>query len=190
MDQPPNTFRIGLLNTGGIPVDATNLKTTILRQYITKVRPDAIALTETNVHWKNVAVQGRLPEGTLGWWESLNLNTAYYEEYNAGSSFQPGEVSLWSINKAAHRVMEKGVDPRGLGRWAWTRYKGRDGVALRVVAAYRPVLNKEGIMSVWSQQRSFFNDRNEDRCPRDLFTADLCQEIESGWSRATNWSSG
>ena len=177
VDQPENTFRIGLLNTGGIPVDATNSKTTILRQYISKIRPDAMALTEMNVHWKSVSVGRRLPERTLGWWECLHLNTAYYEGYKVGSSFQPGGVSLWSINKGAHRVMQHGQDKRGLGRWAWTRYQGRNGVTLRVIAAYRPVLNKTGIMSVWSQQRAYFDGLNEDRCPRDMFTVDLCNEM-------------
>ena len=54
---------------------------------------------------------------------------------------------------------------------------GRGGVNVRVVAAYRPVLNKSGILSVWSQQRSYFDSINDDRCPREIFTADLCKEI-------------
>ena len=177
VDQPSDTFRIGLLNPGGIPVDMTNVKTTILKQYVTKLRPDAIGIIETNVHWKGVPVNHRLQERTMGWWESININTAYYDSYKSKSPMQPGGVTLWSINKGAHRVTEQGQDTRGLGRWAWTRYKGRNGVAIRYVAAYRPVLNKNGLLSVWSQQRSYFDDNDEDRCPREMFTIDLCAEI-------------
>jgi CubicO group peptidase (beta-lactamase class C family) len=67
-------------------------------------------------------------------------------------STQFGGVSVWSINAAAHRVMKSGADD--MGRWAWTRYRGRGGVTIRVVAGYRPVENKTGPMSVWNQQKT------------------------------------
>ena len=179
VSQPPSdVFRIGLINPGGIPIDLTNAKSKVLRQFITKVNMDAIGLIETNINWKHATVSQRLPERTRGWWENLHLNSACcYEEYSNPHPAQPGGVSLWSINKGAHRVMEQGRDPRGLGRWAWTRYRGRNGVNLRFVAAYRPVLNKAGIISVWSQQRGYFDSIDDDRCPREIFTADLCKEI-------------
>ena len=175
--QPSDTLRIGLLNPGGIPIDLTNAKSKILQQFITKTKVDAIGLIETNVNWKYVSVSQRLPERTRGWWECLHINSACYEDFKNPYPAQPGGVSLWSINKAAHRVMEHGKDPRGLGRWAWTRFRGKSGVNLRYVAAYRPVLNKRGIVSVWSQQRSYFDSVNDDRCPREIFTDDLCKEI-------------
>jgi hypothetical protein len=46
-------------------------------------------------------------------------------------------------------------------------------------SAYRPVLNKSGTTSVWSQQQSFFDARNNDRCPRDIFVGDLVTEVQS-----------
>ena len=178
VSQPPSDiFRIGLLNPGGIPIDLMNAKSKVLRQFITKTKVDAIGLIETNVNWRYATVSQRLPERTRGWWENIHLNTACYEKFANPHPAQPGGVSLWSINKGAHRVMEQGRDPRGLGRWVWTRYRGKGGVNIRFVAAYRPVLNKTGILSVWSQQRSYFDSINDDRCPREIFTADLCAEI-------------
>ena len=177
VSQPSDTFRIGLLNPGGIPIDLKNAKSTLLRQFITKTKMDVIGLIETNVNWRYAPINQRLPERTRGWWENIHLNSACYENYNNPQPAQPGGVSLWSINKGAHRVMEQGKDLRGLGRWAWTRYRGKGGVNLRYVAAYRPVLNKTGIISVWSQQRGYFDSINDDRCPRDIFTDDLCKEI-------------
>jgi len=76
--------------------------------------------------------------------------------------------------------MECGKDPRGLGRWAWTRYRGQQGVNIQVVLAYWPVLNKSGSLSVWNQQKSFFEGIKEDRCPRELFIEDLCRGV-SQW---------
>jgi len=100
-------------------------------------------MTECNVHWKMVPVQKCLPERMRGWWECLQINTAYFEAYQVLARHQAGGVSLWSVNKGAHRVVECGKDSRGLGRWAWTRYRGRSGVNLRFVTAYRLMLNRQ-----------------------------------------------
>jgi hypothetical protein len=107
------------------------------------------------------------------------MSTAYYKAFQAASPTQYGGVSLWSINKAAHRVTTSGQDTTGLGRWAWTHYRGRNNVSLRVVTAYRPVRNTTGAMSVWNQQRSYFDDKNDDRCPRELFNVHLADAIRT-----------
>ena len=61
--------------------------------------------------------------------------------------------------------MECGKDSRGLGRWAWTQYRGRSGVNVRFVTAYRPVINRQGVQSVWNQQKGYFEGIKDDRCP-------------------------
>ena len=170
-------FRIGVLNVGGLMADGYGAKMEELRIYLTKLRLDSIGLTECNVHWKMVPVHKCLPERTRGWWEALQITTAYFESYPVLARNQVGGVSLWSINKGAHRVMECGKDRRGLGRWVWTRYWGRGGVNVRVVTAYRPVLNKQGAQSVWNQQKWYFEGIQDDRCPRDAFVDDLCKEV-------------
>lgn len=127
-------FRIGMVNIGGVPVeDQTNNKMKEMRTYFSKIGADVVGLSECNVSWRNLPVQLRLHERTRGWWESLHLNTAYFEVFEGRNRSQAGGVSLWSINKGAHRVMASGSDPSGLGRWAWTKYRGREGISLRVV---------------------------------------------------------
>jgi hypothetical protein len=102
---------------------------------------------------------------------------------SGGIEIETGGVTLWNINKAAHRVTTSGQDTDGLGRWAWTQYRGRNQVSLRVVTAYRPVRNTTGAMSVWNQQRSYFDGKDDDRCPRDLFNIHLAEAIRS-WMAA------
>jgi hypothetical protein len=114
---------------------------------------------------------------TRQWWECIQMSTAYFQKFNAESASQHGGVSLWSINKAAHRVATSGQDSTGLGRWAWTQYRARNNVSLRVVTAYRPVRSTTGAMSVWNQQKSYFDDKNDDRCPRVLFNLHLADAI-------------
>ena len=114
--QPKNTFRVALHNSNGIPVDIRDAKTQQLRHYIQQIQPDAIGLVECNVNWNILPVSHCLPEWTFGWWENLHLNTALYDMYPGQQPMQAGGVSLWSINKGAHRVTEQGKDPRGLSR--------------------------------------------------------------------------
>jgi hypothetical protein len=48
-----------------------------LCEYLNKVQTDVACLPEGKVYWKNVKIQDRLPEQTLGWWESLHISTGY-----------------------------------------------------------------------------------------------------------------
>ena len=188
-DPDPNSFRIGFLNHGGFPVLSCRIpasqarncicKNCELRAFISQHRFDVIGLAESNLHWRNVPVEDRLQERTRQWWECIHMSTAYFQKFNAASASQHGGVTLWSINKAAHRVTTSGQDTDGLGRWTWTQYRGRNNVSLRVVTAYRPVRNTTGAMSVWNQQRSYFDDKNDDRCPRELFNLHLADAIRT-----------
>ena len=172
-----NVFWVGMLNIGGFPVDRHSAKAEELWMYIANCRLDAIGLTECNAHWKMIPIQYSMAEQTRGWWESMQINTAYYSAYKSLVKHQAGGVSLWSINKGAHRVMDNDRDFRGLGRWAWTRYRGRNNVSLRVVTVYRPVLNRTGVLLVWNQHKSYFELIKEDRCPREIFVNDLVGEV-------------
>jgi hypothetical protein len=42
---------------------------------------------------------------------------------------------------------------------------------------YRPVLNRTGVLSVWNQQKSYFELVRQDRCPREMFGQDLLNEM-------------
>jgi hypothetical protein len=126
-----------------------------IRQFVNDNKIDVTLWTETDKHWQSLAFKDRLPTRTAGWFESLHMTTAYYKSYPGATKQQYGGVSLWSTSQAAHHIKDSGIDLAaradsfGLGRWAWTQYQGRNEVSLRVVVAYRPVLNKCGPMSVW-----------------------------------------
>ena len=93
---------------------------------------------------------------------------------------------MWSIDKAAHRVIGKGQDKSGLGRWAWVRYRGKDNVTLRIFTAYRPNPPSEGPFTVYAQHRTYFNTINDDRCPREAFITDLMIEIQETLQEGDN----
>jgi hypothetical protein len=89
-----------------------------------------------------------------------------------------GRTSTWSIDNAVHRAIESGADLSGLGRWSWTRYRGRGNVTLRAISAYRPCLS-HGPLTVYAQHQNYFDSKNIEGCPRDLFTSHLLEELNT-----------
>lgn len=89
---------------------------------------------------------------------------------------QYGGTTFFSCTKAAHRVVSKGIDPSLLGRWCWTRYKGKNSHFLRIVTAYR-INPPAGPYIVYAQQQQYFSLQNDTRCPRKVFLEDLCKEL-------------
>ena len=81
-----------------------------------------------------------------------------------------------AVEDVAHRVIDQGTDPSGLGRWAWLRLEGRQEHHLRVVSAYRPV-DSGGHGSVYSQHQRHFTRNLRDADPRHAFYDDLFDEV-------------
>jgi hypothetical protein len=170
-------FRVGFWNCGGFPQFNSNAKNTAIRSWINDNKFDVIGFSECNIHWKLLPPDQRLHERTFGWFETRHIATAYCMEWPETSPYQVGGVSLWSINKGAHHVISSGTDPSQMGRWCWTRYRGRNGRVIRIISAYRCVENEQGSISVWSQQRTVLLSKNLSINPRDAFVNDLVNEV-------------
>ena len=100
--------------------------------------------TENNLHWQSLPQSSRLHHRTRGWFESLHLSISYYRDYPTTTPLLYGGTSVWSINKASHRVINSEQDKELLGRWSSTLYQGQNNLKLRVVAAYRPCHSPAG----------------------------------------------
>ena len=62
MEKRPNVFRVGANIIGGLPLEGHGAKLEEIWIYLSKLRLDAVGLTECSVHWKMVPVQFCLPE--------------------------------------------------------------------------------------------------------------------------------
>jgi len=96
----------------------------------------------------------------------------------SGSTHQFGGSAIFSINHTAHRVIDKGADDSALGRWTWTKYQGKNGQTLRVIAGYRPN-PPQGPYSVYAQQNAFFHSIHRDIGPRRAFVEDLVGQLQA-----------
>jgi Reverse transcriptase (RNA-dependent DNA polymerase) len=178
-----NKFRIVFWNPGGFPLNRESGKSKVIEESIRTLNADVIGLAETNVHWDKVTVHNRLHERFLGWWQRVSLNIAHYASIPAKkligtSPRQYGGVVLCSVNDGAARMVEHGKDKTGLGRWAWTKYQGKDGHAVRVVIAYRCNKATAFAGAVYNQQKAYFEANDDDRNPREAFWEDLVREIK------------
>ena len=87
---------------------------------------------------------------------------------------------MTSINKAAHRIIQRGQDPSGIGLWIWTLYRGRHDVTLRVIVAYRPCIpSLGGENTAYNQQLRYLDYTKQQRCPRKAMLEDLIKDLQA-----------
>jgi len=133
-------------------------------------------MAEINLDWRLVKEQDRLPTRTREWWTQQHVSWAHNRNSEPRQTRQYGGSALFSIDKAAHRVIGKGCDESNLGRWCWSRYQGKGNQTLRIITAYRPN-PPQGPYTVYAQQNAFFHTIGRDICPRQAFLADLTEDI-------------
>jgi hypothetical protein len=120
-----NILCIGFQNIGGFPVKKSKIKEDLIRQGLIKWDFDVFGVAETNEDWRLCREEDKLPLRTRDWWDNQHVRWAFNSTSAPFELRQYGGTAVFSTNQAAHRVFEKGFDPSHLGRWAWTRYKGR-----------------------------------------------------------------
>ncbi len=125
-----NTLRIGFQNIGGVPIQQGKHKDDIIKNGITKLDFDIFGIAEVNVNWTHVSEEHRLVNRSRHWWASSHFASTHNKNSTTRATAQYGGVAMWSIDKAAHRVINKGQDPSGLGRWVWVRYRGENNITL------------------------------------------------------------
>lgn len=170
------TLRIGFQNVGGFPAQRGKLKEDNIKIGLNKWEFDVFGFSETNLDWRLLRVEEKLPLRTQEWWETQHISWTHNRTGPTSTVRQFGGNALFSINQAAHRVIDKGWDKTSLGRWVWTRYQGKNMHTLRIVVAYRPNL-PQGPYSVYAQHNAFFNSTARDICPRRAFLQDLVSDL-------------
>jgi hypothetical protein len=74
--------------------------------------------------------------------------------------------------------IENGTDPTGLGRWTSTQYRGKGQVRLRFISAYCPNKNEQGAATVWTQQKTYFEEKLSGIDPIEAFYRDLTAAVQ------------
>jgi hypothetical protein len=180
-DKREGICRIGLLNPSGFTLTGGWAKDDQLRDMMKMMEVDIMCYPEVNVCWHKLTQRNRLEERMMGWFEMLHRSVAYNYQERSATRYQYGGTAIFSINNAASRVMGSGRDSTGLGRWAWTRFRGQNGIITRVVCAYRPCApaDTDKTLSVYAQQQWYFDEQLDDICPREAFIRDLSEDLDN-----------
>ena len=179
-----DSLRLVCLNLNNFPVDIEEPKEVSLFQVILEHGIDILLMQELGLHWSNLSKskQWRTRVDKYLNPKCTKTRCSHNVHDTTGTRIQAGGTGILSHDKISHFAMGTGCDKAKLGRWTWARYRGKNGMVLRVVSVYRPCDSSGGERTAWSQHKAYFNDNNDDRDPRDAFLEDLKTEIQE-WTQ-------
>jgi hypothetical protein len=126
------TFRLAYGNIDGFSTVAyNNPKANVLKHWLRTIEADFFAGNEAQINWKLMPRSGCLHE--LFRTENALRAVAGYNTHENFSRRQYGGTFQLTFGSLAARVVDTGVDDRGLGRYAWTKFQGRNGHVARIV---------------------------------------------------------
>jgi hypothetical protein len=153
---------------------ATDPKNDSIRVFIKGTNADIVGLAEMGICWHRLPTKYQIVwERTRGWFETLKTVVGYNQQEKKPKPVQWGGMAIWSINNTAHRATESGCNPLGLGRWSWTRYRGKGNVTLWVISAYHPCDSNGPLLTAYIQHQNHFDEKDIEGCAGMLFIQHL-----------------
>jgi exonuclease III len=142
---------------------------------------DILCMQEVGCNWSNIPQKASFQNRLNKYFQLHNTKSRMSSNSHdlTGTQKQWGGTGILSKNKIRHYTMGSGIDPSGLGRWTWSRYRGKGGMTLRIASVYCPCVNTTGPLSVYKQHITHLQNTNDDRNPRKAFLEDLKQEMET-----------
>ena len=145
--------------------------------YIVKRQFDAFMMSEVGLCWKKLGIEDQWFERTFGKFKATRACLAYNKtELEMTKKLQTGGVGVVAADDVVHRITEQGRDESGLGRWAWLRFQGRQGVKIRVISVYRPC-DSDGPETVNQQHQRYLTKKKRLEAPREALYVDLYEEM-------------
>ena len=172
-----DVFRLTTGNANGFDTHAVNnARAAAISSFCREAESDFHCMQEVGINWSRMERRGQLKE--LFRTETLLRCSAAHNKHGHHGLRQWGGTAAMTFGDAAARVSETGVDPSGLGRWAWISFKGRNNFRTRIISAYRPCRSsQQALGSVYSQHKRRFRALQRPGCPRQLFIDDLKAEL-------------
>ena len=131
------TFRAVFQNPNGINPHPGNYQFAMNLQECYDLCISLIGLSETNREWKHFAQQQQLKEAVHKTWKASVIQTSSSNE-RFDDNYKPGgTVTIICEDHWTARVIEKGEDPWGLGRWSYVLLAGKKNWRVLQVTGYR-----------------------------------------------------
>ena len=166
-------IRIAALNVGRIPIKLDNEKTKDLFAWIREIKADIILLSEIGINWRNIHMDSNWHSRTKNEFQRISSSLSFNIHEKSKKPTLWGGTAIIAIGNVASRVIQKGSDKSGMGRWSWLLLQGRENLVVRIISVYSPSKYSKGPFSVWQQQRTRLIELGVDKDPIDIWIEDL-----------------
>ena len=171
-------FRICALNVGRLPIEKDKDKSRDTFQWMREMKADIILLSEIGLNWRNIKLEDNWYARTKDEFQRIASITGHNTHEKTKKKVQWGGTAIIAVNETASRVIQKGTDESGLGRWSWILLQGKDDQRIRCISIYSPPKYSKGPFSVWQQHctKLFVDGKNID--PVEDLTHSFEREIK------------
>ena len=133
-----SNVRMAFQNINGFINTNDDHKAEIIREFLNQFEIDIFGMTEMNCNWRLTPKHLNVTELTRGWFEHQHLTYAYNTRDRICRVYQPGGTAILSRGEMSLRTLRSGRDSRGLGRWSWTLFRGKNQLKVRFISVYVP----------------------------------------------------
>lgn len=180
---PSQIFRVFLQNPNGLNLYHNNLPLQHDFKLCSDYGSGVICFPETNINW-NIPDKGHTFNSIhrRTWQHSVSVTSRSPEDFL--SQYQPGGTTTIICNNWTSRVITKGGDPLGLGKWSFVTLRGRGGKKITIITAYNASYNTGDTTNFRQQQHTLTqlhiqNNQRVKALPCRQFILDLQAWLES-----------
>ena len=172
-------IRVIFQNINGLGTSEETDKRDQIQQFINTYKIDVLAMAEVNTNWKLVAKKQSLRAQAKEWFEHSRTEVAHNLLVNTSTPHQQGGVGIIVAGDMALKVSKTSQDKNHMGRWCSIQMRGKQGVQLRIVSVYVPIVTKtHGNKTVFAQQQAALLKKKNVQSVISNFWKDLWAEID------------
>jgi hypothetical protein len=172
-------IRISFQNIRGFGKDKESIQAESIRQFIEEYDIDTYLMAEVNVNWRIVGKRNSIWDISRRWFERQKVSAAYNQRDRSCNTYQPGGTAIISKGELSTRVIETGQDPKRLGRWTWTLFRGKHNTKTRIISVYVPCLARTfGCRKVYCQQQKALLKMGLSGSVMENFWDDLWHQVD------------
>ncbi len=185
--KPPNTLRIYYHNIRGAKQYESWDQWEIGHEKLRNMGTDISLLVKTNTKWNYTNINKA--NSTIKEKRQQLKAAMTGSDESTDSDYQPGGVYCGIHGKWTGRIIERIIDPTGLGRWAGFRFDCKNHRHIIIISTYRPTPSQDkGDNTCYSQQWRLLRNSAKDTLnpdPRTQLIKDLTIQIKK-WQQDNN----
>jgi hypothetical protein len=180
---PSTTFKVFLQNPNGLSIYNNNQFLVQDLQTCYNYGAGMLCLPETNANWNQGGQVTTIHQLFRRIWRNSSLQMSQTPDPFL-STYQPGGTLTAVCENWVSRVISKGGDPFGLGRWSYITLRGKENTKVTVVTAYNATPSP-GECTYYHQQMRVLSRLHREQNnlvppePRQQFILDLQSWLES-----------